>query len=249
MPPSVSIVIPAYREGETLESTLASLEGQPGEVIVVYVGRETGRVARQHPRTDRVIEDELADGPGRARNIGANAASGDVVLFTDAETVVGPEWVETHRQHYTDDDVVGVGGPVRPRSDALKHRVLFALLSDYWYRGSWLVGFYQLSGWNCSYRKRTFQAEGGFDTSLPFMEDTELSLRMKDRGTLAYDATCWTATSVRRHEKEGYLGLFLQYVLAYVQYYLLDTDIDGVYFPSDENVSSTEVYESPRSEH
>lgn len=245
---STSIIIPAYHEAETIEATLSSLSGQPGEVIVVYVGEETGEVARRHPRTDTVIEDEHESGPGVARNLGAEAATGDVVLFTDAETVVAPEWVRTHRQHYTDDAVVGVGGPVRPRSDAAKHRLLFKLLSDYWYRASWRVGFYQLSGWNCSYRRRVFQTEGGFNPSLPFMEDTELSLRMKEYGELVYDPTCWTATSVRRHEKRGYLSIFLQYAQAYTRHYLLDTEIENEYFPSSDEVAANEVYDSSRSE-
>lgn len=240
---SSSIVVPAYHEAETLSECLSSLEGQPGEVIVVYVGDETGQLAREHPRTDRVIEDTVQAGPGAARNLGAREGSGDVVLFTDAETVVSPDWVTSHRSHYRDDAVVGVGGPVRPRSDSLKHRVMFKLLSDYWYQLSWKVGFYQLSGWNCSYRTSAFLSEGGFDASLPFMEDTELSLRMKDYGEIRYDPACWTATSVRRHDQQGYLSLFLQYARAYSRHYLLGREIESDYFPSSDGVASEDVYD------
>jgi len=241
---SPSIVVPAYHEAATIDATLSSLNGQPGEVIVVFVGEETGDAARDHERTDRVIEDSAAAGPGVARNIGAEAADGDIVLFTDAETVVAPDWVETHREHYSDEQVVGVGGPVRPRSDSIKHRALFKLLSDYWYRASWQVGFYQLSGWNCSYRREPFLREGGFDDALPFMEDTELSLRIKKHGEVRYDETCWTATSVRRHERTGYLSLFSKYARAYTRHYVLDRDIEDEYFPSSDDVTANDVYDT-----
>ena len=68
---------------------------------------------------------------------------------------------------------------------------------------------------------------------------------MKDHGTLEYDRTCWTATSVRRHEQQGYLPLFWQYAKAYSRHYLFGSDIEDEYFPSSDDITSNDVYESP----
>ncbi|MFB6196324.1 MAG: glycosyltransferase family 2 protein [Haloplanus sp.] len=231
MSPSASVIVPAYREPERVSDCLDSLSGQDAEVVVVAGDDETRAAAADHATCDRVVVDEGA-GAGAARNRGVDDATGEVVLFTDADTTVPPDWVSKHRRHYEATDVVGVGGPARPLDGDTKDDVLFKLLSDYWYRVSWPVGFVQLPTFNCSYRASTFREHGGFDEEIPFMEDTELSLRLRDAGRFVYDPSTCVATSVRRERDEGYLSLFLTYARAYVSYYVLDREFDGEYFES-----------------
>ena len=219
---TASVVVPAREEAGRLERTLDSLARQSFdgrlEVIVVASGAATLAAARDHPAVGRALDDERRDGPGAARNRGAAVATGDVLLFTDADSVVPPTWVRRHWRHYATPRVVGVGGPLRPLADGLYHRALFRLLSDWWYRVSWPVGFVQQPGPNCSVRRAAFEAIGGFDESLPFLEDTDLSLRLREAGSVVYDSRCPVRTSVRRHEREGYLPLFLAYLVGYLAY-------------------------------
>lgn len=229
----VSVVVPAFREGKRLEATLESLAIQteePLEVIVVAAGESTLEVARTHPVVDRVLVDGREDGPGHARNRGAAVARGDVLCFTDADTVVPPAWVARHRRHYVTPDVVGVGGPLRPLEDAFRHRLAFRVLSDWWYRVSWSVGFLQQPGPNCSVRRAAFEATGGFDEELRFLEDTDLSLRLKAEGLVVYDHTCPVSTSTRRQQREGYVGLFLTYLVGYLLYVLPGLEPTREYF-------------------
>ncbi|MFC7047424.1 glycosyltransferase [Halobacteriaceae archaeon GCM10025711] len=230
MPLSASVVVPAYNEETRLANALDSLADQDAEVVVVACGDGSLDVARSHDAADVVLEDGDGTGAGAARNQGAQAATGDVVLFTDADTVVPPHWVEAHRRHFEDPAVVGTGGPLRPLEAGLKHRVLFKLLSDWWYRVSWPVGFVQQSGNNAGFLREAFLAEGGFDEELAFMEDTELSMRMKHHGEMVYDPDCWVETSVRRQEAKGYGGLFLTYLRAYLNHYLLHRELEDGYF-------------------
>ena len=229
----VSVVVPAYREGKRLESTLNSLAVQteePLEVIVVAAGERTLEVARSHPAVDRTLVDDREDGPGHARNRGAAVARGDVLCFTDADTVVPPAWVASHRRHYLTPEVVGVGGPLRPLERGLPHRLAFRVLADWWYRVSWPVGFLQQPGPNCSVRREAFEAIGGFDEALPFLEDTDLSLRLGGEGAVVYDHTCPVSTSTRRQAREGYIGLFLTYLFGYLQYALPGLEPTREYF-------------------
>lgn len=237
-----SVVIPAHNEEDKIDRSLDSLEGQEAEVVVVASGDDrTAEVARSHPATDRVVEDEEGSGPGHARNLGAEEVESEVVLFTDADSEVCDDWVARHLRHYSDEEVVAVGGPVLSRDESLKHRVMFRLLSDYWYRISWPFGFVQISGVNGSYRRSTFLDEGGFDEELPMMEDTELSMRIRKRGEVIYDSDAWVRTSPRRQEGRGYVPLFLDYVKAYTDHYIRGREMDQNYFPSDE-VDEDEIY-------
>lgn len=214
----VTVVIPAYNEEDRIETALDPLSGQPVTVVVVVGGDDTtGSRARQHPATDLVIRDDSEDGPAAARNSGARITDADVVCFTDADTVVPPGWVDRHRRHYTDESVVGVGGPIVPFDGTPVDATLFRILSDWWYRVSWPLGFVQASGNNCSYRREPFLAAGGFDTDLTFIEDTECSLRMSERGRMVYDREAWVMTAVRRQREQGYLSLFLTYAKGYLE--------------------------------
>lgn len=221
---AASVIVPARDEEHRLERTLDSLATQTFdgrlEVIIVASGAKTVRVARAHPAVDRVLVDDHREGPGPARNRGAAVAAGDVLLFTDADTVVSPSWVRRHYRHYATPEVVGVGGPLRPLENGFRHRVLFRVLSDWWYRACWPIGFVQQPGCNCSVRRTTFEAIGGFDDSLGYLEDTDLSLRLRREGAVAYDHTCLVDTSARRQKRVGYGRLCWTYLVGYLEYVL-----------------------------
>lgn len=216
-----TVVIPAHNEHGSIGQTLDALYGQDADVIVVAGGNDgTEAVARAHPSVNCVIEDTAENGPAAARNRGVRAAETTVVCFTDADTIVRPGWVAQHLRHYRNPNVVGVGGPLRPFDGDWTDDVLFTFLSDWWYRVSWLFGFIQASGNNCSYRREPFLDAGGFDESLSFIEDTDCSLRMNRRGTVVFDPHAMAETSVRRQAEAGYLCLFLTYVVGYSRYVL-----------------------------
>jgi glycosyltransferase involved in cell wall biosynthesis len=225
-----SVVVPAYDEAETIGRTLDSLAGQDAEVVVAAGGTDdTVRIAERHPAADLVTR-AGGKGPGAARNRGAAAARGELLLFTDADTVVPGDWVERHRRHYDREGVVGVGGPARPLDGGVVDEVLFTVLSDWWYRVSWPLGFVQQPGFNASVRRSAFEAVSGFDEALPFQEDTDLSLRLKRHGEVVYDPSCVVRTSPRREHEEGYAGLLLRNVRGYVSNFVLGKRVGRDYF-------------------
>ena len=91
----LSVVIAAYDAEPWLDAALASvLREAPtdAEVIVVDDGSRdaTGDIARRHGGRVTLLRNDAPTGPGRARNAGARAASGDVLAFHDADDLVLP---------------------------------------------------------------------------------------------------------------------------------------------------------------
>lgn len=228
------MIIPAYNEEDSIAGTLDSLKGQGAEVVVVADGDDSTRdIAEGHEAVDKIVSSS-GNGAGPARNRGVEASEGDLVLFTDADTVVPENWVSRHLEHYKDEEVVGVGGPAGSREENLKDRIMFRIVSDYWYRISWPFGFVQQPGFNSSFRKEDFLDEGGFNKKISFLEDTELSLRMKKHGKIPFDKETKVRTFARRENEEGYFSLFFKFVKAYTNYYVLDNGIEQDYFDSEE---------------
>lgn len=116
-PPRFSVVIPAYNEGRHLAATLAALDAQEfsGAYEVVVVDNastdDTAQVARDHGV--RVLH-EPQPGVCRARQRGTDAARGEIVVSTDADTVPPPDWLQKLDSRFrAHPRAVAVAGPCR----------------------------------------------------------------------------------------------------------------------------------------
>ncbi|MEB4616667.1 glycosyltransferase [Leucobacter sp. M11] len=119
--PSVTVVVPGYNEGLVIDSCVASIAQSryPGlEIILVDDGStddtaaRMARLAERHERV-RFIGQENA-GKGAALNRGAASATGEVLLFVDADGIFGPDTVEHILAGFTDAGVGAVCGDDRP---------------------------------------------------------------------------------------------------------------------------------------
>jgi len=89
---SVSFVVPARNEAEHVGETLDAIRATGDHELVVVDGNSddaTPDIAREHGA--RVVTDR-GTGQGRARHVGALAATGDWFAFVDADTVVHPDY-------------------------------------------------------------------------------------------------------------------------------------------------------------
>jgi GT2 family glycosyltransferase len=119
--PKVSVVICAYNAADTLDDCLNALEHltyPDYEVIVVNDGSKdaTGAIASAYPFVRLITTPNR--GLSAARNVGLEAAIGDIVAYTDADVRTDPDWLTYLVQPYLRSDVVAVGGPnVVPADD------------------------------------------------------------------------------------------------------------------------------------
>ncbi|WP_335991769.1 DUF6395 domain-containing protein [Glycomyces sp. MUSA5-2] len=114
---SVSVVIPAYRDQEKLDLTLASLAVQTYpeeliEVVVVDDGSEPAlRLPEIRPANCRLLRNDTRFwGSANGVNLGVRNTTGDIVLRLDADMVVFPGHIESHmRWHHLIDNAAIVG--------------------------------------------------------------------------------------------------------------------------------------------
>ena len=119
-------------------------------------------------------------GPAAARNLGWQAASGEIIAFTDDDCLPAPAWL-THALRSFTAGVDGVNGrvivPLPPRP------------TDYELNASGLETSDFVTA-NCFYRRAALAALGGFDQDFPlaWLEDRELWFRMLKSGARLVDA-------------------------------------------------------------
>ncbi|MGH3020100.1 MAG: glycosyltransferase family 2 protein [Gaiellaceae bacterium] len=92
---SLSVVIPAYNAERTVGTVLEALQAQephPHEIIVVDDGSADATAVVAERLGAQVIRAEGGGYAGGARNRGWDVATGDVVVFLDADSVPGPGW-------------------------------------------------------------------------------------------------------------------------------------------------------------
>ena len=114
---SATVVVPYYQAPDALALTLAGLERQNYprdlfEVIVVDDGSDPPlEMSEPSPLNVRVThQPDLGFGLARARNNGARAAQGDIVVFLDCDMIPADEWLAAHaRWHHAASDAMSIG--------------------------------------------------------------------------------------------------------------------------------------------
>ncbi|MEL6260489.1 MAG: glycosyltransferase [Cyanobacteria bacterium J06626_6] len=185
--PQLSIVIPVYNGGESFQKCLDSVRhwGASSEVIVVADGDSDGSWKLAEDYGCRVIRLPASGGPARARNVGARAATGSIVLFIDADVELRPTTVLrticAFQQHSEIAALIGSYDDAPGAENFLsQYKNLF---HHYTHQGAREEAstFWGACG---AIRKSVFLELGGFDESYrrPCIEDIELGYRIRQAG-------------------------------------------------------------------
>lgn len=172
--PACAVIICCYTEqrwGETLRA-VRSVQAQqppPRELIVVVDHNPDlqARLAAALPDV-QVVSNRNQQGLSGARNTGVDLASSDVVVFLDDDAAAQPGWLAGLARHYTEPNLLGVGGGIEPEWVAGRPR---------WWppEFDWVVGcdytgqqtgvVRNLIGANASFRRELFD-DGGFTSGI-----------------------------------------------------------------------------------
>ncbi|MDD1651290.1 MAG: glycosyltransferase family 2 protein [Methylococcaceae bacterium] len=218
-----SVVIPCYNSAQYLGDQLDGLAKQrlaePWEVIVVDNGSndDPGSVVRAFQSKVpnlRMIDASGGRGVSYARNRGAEAATGEFLLFCDADDVVAPGWLEAMARafaHYdlltgvAEYDKLNVNPGVRqePRTSA---RV--------W---DFLPLMPHAIGCNMGIRKSLHEAIGGCDETLFAMDDVDYSWRAQLAGAELH----FVADAVVHYRVRNSLWVAFKQFMRYGEYAVL----------------------------
>lgn len=165
----VSVVIPVRNGGAFISQQIEALLGQVSsaqfEIVVADNGStdETAEIARgfaeQDPRV-RLVDASRDVGVNVARNVGARAARGRVILLTDADDVVHPGWVDAYWRAFQNGAHTAGGSLHR----VLKDGTVLARESKLY--SSQMTGSAFANGTNCGFTRAAFDTVGGFDETL-----------------------------------------------------------------------------------
>lgn len=189
----ISVVIPAYNAAGTIAGTLHALRCQTMprhhyEIVVVDDGSSDGtcQVVGQYVRRDESPTVQLIrqahQGAAAARNAGAYAAQGDIIVFLDSDCVPAPDWLENLVAPLAWDDVVGGSGYVRTRQRSLLPRFVQLEYDERYERVAQREYIDFISSATAAYQREAFIEAGGFDTAMLGAEDVDLSFRLAGAG-------------------------------------------------------------------
>ena len=199
----ISVVVPAYNEEKYIAACLQSLENQTFpknsyEVIVVDNNStdKTRKIAEEFGA--RIVGCQV-QGVAAARAVGSEAAYGEIIAGTDADTQVPPEWLVKIATHFQEEsNLVGLTGPTY-LNDTGRLFSKFSFLSfDVFQKINFAVGKPTFSGFNFAVRKDAYEEIGGFNTNLESAEDIDLSFRLAKIGSVKYFSDVVAYTSARR---------------------------------------------------
>lgn len=219
---SISIVIPTYNESGYIGTLLDSVERQEFddyEIIVCDGGSEDNTLEIVEEHDVKIVHDD-GGGPGKARNKGAEHASGDILLFLDADVKLENEHVLTKvTDRINVENVIAGTSSWIPFDGSLKGKILLGI-------GSRLLktmndtGVGNVAVGNFLFiDKDVFDRINGFDASLPFNEDHKLMEQASSHGkTVTLDRQFYV--SVRRVDEKGVLGTLNDYIPPSIYYFL-----------------------------
>lgn len=183
----VSVVIPTFHRPQLLARCLEALSKQTFdaasfEIIVVDDGdceqsREVVRHFRNALSDQPAVRYALArdtQGPAAARNLGWRHASGEVVAFTDDDTVPDPDWLTNGVKALAPDLAAVTGCVVVPTS---RRPTDFALMTKGLEHAEFVTA-------NAFVRRDMLIKLGGFDERFKsaWREDSDLQFRIADAG-------------------------------------------------------------------
>ena len=184
-----SVIIPAFNSEKTITPCLKSalnqdLPKENYEVTLIDDGStdKTQTIARSFAVN---VIPQKNQGPAVARNNGAIQAKGDILIFTDSDCELEPEFIKKITAPIEENpEIVGVQGRYKTKQKEFIARFVQVEIETRYQkmakkRFTDFIGTYA-----AAYRKDVFHNFGGFDTGFPLAsgEDAEFSYKLQSSG-------------------------------------------------------------------
>ena len=258
---SVSVIVPAKDEEENIAEIVETLllQNYPKELIEIIVVND-----RSKDKTKEIVESYIEDndilkliniktvdgylsGKQNALDIGIKSSESDVIIITDADCVVGKNWVKSMIRHFYSDDVgIVVGKTEIMQEDDNKtflykfQRIVHRLLMDV-AQVPIIFGLYTSGmGNNLAFKRKGYFDIGGYEGLGDSILDDEILIRgFARKGYKVAASFCKNAVvetkaqesyeeTMKQHKRwiVGSLNLYtpsgvITYVLAFINIYFV----------------------------
>ncbi len=227
----ISVVIPTFQEEKYIAATLSKLvKIKPSiEIVVVDGGSDDDTVKVAKRFTDKTYQIRER-GISKARNYGAKQASGDIVVFLDADVSPPSNFVEKVLKAFNNSNVVGATCRIMPAQPRFTEFVFFQ--------------FYNLlirlctkfkphsRGEFLAVRKKDFLMVNGFDENMPCLEDHDLAHRLSKQGKFMFITSLTVYESLRRFRKLGFSKVLSTWFTDYLFFLLRGKPLSKVWQPA-----------------
>lgn len=225
MKTEISIIIPTLDEARSIGATLDALQNFGGaEIIVVDGGSTDATVSIVEKYPVKILHSKR--GRGRQLQTGGAAASGEILWFVHADTIVSANPFDEIKRCLQSAGVVG--GNFTIRFDGEKFAAKF--LSRLYPKLNLLGLIYGDSAIFVS--REVYKRIGGFK-NYPIFEDLDFVERLRKAGEIVTLPAIVT-TSSRRFEDKSFLLTFLRWTILQTLYWLgvKPETLVKIYFPA-----------------
>ena len=218
----LSIIIPTLNEEKFLPFLLKSIKKQclsDYEIIVADGDSEDKTIEIAKSYGCKIIK---GGSPAIGRNEGAKKASGNLLLFLDADVVLPEKFFERTLKEFKKRNLDVASFCLEPQTKRRTQKFLF----DAFYNWPILVFGKILSHASQAIlvKKDIFQKLGGFDEEIKFAEDHSFVRKAKKIGNFGILRSVKILSSLRRFEKDGWILTYLKYIFAEI-YMIIFGDI------------------------
>jgi glycosyltransferase involved in cell wall biosynthesis len=177
----LSVIVPAYNEEKLIAGSLRSIRAaldanaRPGleTEVIVADNNSTDATARIAREVGATVVFEPVNQIGRARNAGAAAATGDWLVFIDADSHPSPGLIGAVLDAIERGGVAGGGSTASTSGFPPRGRVIIRLWNAISRTFRWAAGSFIFC------RADAFRAAGGFNLELYAGEEIDFSIRLK----------------------------------------------------------------------
>jgi glycosyltransferase involved in cell wall biosynthesis len=221
----ISVVVPAYNEEKYIGMTLSSIkalsvkEDWTVEILVIN-GGSTDNTKEVAIKYGAKVIDEPHKGIGFARQEGIKHATGKIIAFTDADTVVPKDWLLRHVTELSQPNVAFTYGTFRVTDGKFPYYHFINFIQPHYL---WLIhhlfGKPIAAGQNLAFWREKALRVGGFDDKILLFEDVDFAIRMKKTGDVKFIPDLVVISSGRR-SNEGW-SFFIRMSIVSFKYFVL----------------------------
>jgi len=182
----VTLYIPCYNAEDTIKECLESIISQSyeiDEILVIDDGSNdrSVEIAKKYPV--RIINHKENKGLAASRNTAFREANNEFVASLDADCVADSQWLGRLMEHFTDNDIAGVGGTLIDRYVLTTADIWRSVhMAQHW--GDELIEYPPfLYGNNTLFKKKCIEKAGFYNEEYKTnYEDVELCMRLYNYG-------------------------------------------------------------------